>query len=684
MPTKSFICLDGYKIEVEQCLEEGGCRLSSRCAPRTYLRMISTDRTWTGKPSTTQLIAGTMLSFLRLTVDYAIKPDGCAFMAHGTKVHRKLQDVTDDLSLVEEKLTGETTGVTGIFDLLEVEGDSSILADFKTSGSWKVMKALGLYTGDVETDEVFKSGKRKGQRKTRKWLFQSDDMIDRRDWELQLNMYRLQIEEMGFPVDEIRLMCIVRDGNTAVARSRGILRNIYYFEIDRLPDQEVRDYFERKRKNLLLALEQGSWSEPCSEMENWDGIRCERYCPVWQQCSLGIAIHKERGERKMPIKDITDSEREQRGGKIRLGEMRTNEKGVSFPTEVEYFVMDPGTPDANYREQLIKEFHELFADKDGKVRSFRIVLPPYELDRLFPQWRMRYTSGNSLACRGDGGKAGNPGTATAYTEAALEGRELIDAEGPGRGTIICLGDECPATLDKKKCAPQGTLRFLVPELCLDTWFLTTGSINGLLNINDGIRKAQAISPGQWVPMILERVPHQLQHNGKSRTHWIVHLRLAGTLKQFREWSALTLGDVEPEAKMLEAGLPALEGSEMPMDPELDKDETLDEMTFHLAAELNVSLIDFGNYLHYATEEVGLDVVKETVRTTFGNEKKKKALLKKFNKWLKEEPIEMEVVDVDETARDAAEEAAEYDIGRDEQQDELDLLAGKDVDNLEEE
>ena len=144
MPTGFFICLDGHKIEVEECLKEGGCRLKSRCAARTYLRMISTDRPWTGKPSTTQLIAGTMLSFLRLTVPYAVRPDDCAFMVHGTKVHRNLESVPDELSLIEERLTGETTGVTGIFDLLTVEAGKTSLCDLKTWGSWRMTKALGL------------------------------------------------------------------------------------------------------------------------------------------------------------------------------------------------------------------------------------------------------------------------------------------------------------------------------------------------------------------------------------------------------------------------------------------------------------------------------------------------------------------------------------------------------------
>lgn len=48
MPLIGFICPDGEKILIKDCLKEGGCRLKDRCASRTYLQMASQQRgrTW--------------------------------------------------------------------------------------------------------------------------------------------------------------------------------------------------------------------------------------------------------------------------------------------------------------------------------------------------------------------------------------------------------------------------------------------------------------------------------------------------------------------------------------------------------------------------------------------------------------------------------------------------------------
>jgi hypothetical protein len=238
MALRNFICPDGIEIPIGDCLEGDGCRRENRCATRSYLRLVSRERKWTGKPSTTQLINGTMLAWLRLTTNYAVSPDDRAFMIHGTKSHSNLQ-LDDDYSIVEERLDGDDTEVTGIFDVYESEAGLSTLVDYKTSGSYKVAKALGFFVEAEPTGEVFKSGHRKGLPKTVKILKRDDEHVDRWEWELQLNKYRIELERRGFPVDDMRIMCVVRDGNTYIARSRGVYRNTYYFKIARLSDDVV-------------------------------------------------------------------------------------------------------------------------------------------------------------------------------------------------------------------------------------------------------------------------------------------------------------------------------------------------------------------------------------------------------------------------------------------------------------
>ena len=150
--------------------------MGDRCATRSYLRLVSNERPWKGKPSTTQLINGTKLAFLKLTKDFARSPDDSAFMIHGTKGHGNLEAAEDDLSMLEEKFTDDEND-TGIADVIEMEFKKTILVDYKTSGSYKVAKALGFSviteaTGeyhykmvDKDTGEIYKSGPRKGSSK---------------------------------------------------------------------------------------------------------------------------------------------------------------------------------------------------------------------------------------------------------------------------------------------------------------------------------------------------------------------------------------------------------------------------------------------------------------------------------------------------------------------------------------
>ena len=165
---KWFICPDNERIEVADCLKEGGCRMGTRCATRSYLQLVRRERPWTGKPSTTQLIQGTMCAFLKITRDYATHPDSRAFMIHGTKGHGNLEGADGEYSFLEERFDGENTDITGIADVLEIELNYAILVDYKTSGSFKVAKALGFYVDEEGTGEFYKSGKRKGEEKTRK------------------------------------------------------------------------------------------------------------------------------------------------------------------------------------------------------------------------------------------------------------------------------------------------------------------------------------------------------------------------------------------------------------------------------------------------------------------------------------------------------------------------------------
>ena len=92
-----FKCPDGVIIPYKDCLTK--CRMEERCATTPYLRRISQEREWTGRPSTTQLLNGTMMEFLKLTQPYVVDPDKRAFMVSGTMHHESMDEMVKELGL---------------------------------------------------------------------------------------------------------------------------------------------------------------------------------------------------------------------------------------------------------------------------------------------------------------------------------------------------------------------------------------------------------------------------------------------------------------------------------------------------------------------------------------------------------------------------------------------------------
>ena len=289
MPLTHFICPDGGRIPLQDCLRE--CRLEQRCLSLpTLMVIVSQRREWSGRPSTTQLINGTMLEWLKITKDYAIDPRSMAYTLLGSTHHAQLAKPA--IFSTEQQVGDE---ITGIFDLLEPDPEnpgSYILTDYKTYGSWRVARILGIVKERVpHPTDTYKRAGPWGPAGTPKLVtvFRHDPQaVDMREVELQLNHYRILLEERGYKISRMLLQLTVRNGGTVAARERGINQNIYYpVEVRRLPDNEVKAYFAEKRRRLLYHLETGIPPEPCDDMEAWDGRRCLHYCEVAEFCPRG-------------------------------------------------------------------------------------------------------------------------------------------------------------------------------------------------------------------------------------------------------------------------------------------------------------------------------------------------------------------------------------------------------------
>jgi len=201
---EGFICPDKEVTTLQGCFKS--CRMGDRCLTLPTLHYIGKEREWTGTPSTTQLLNGTMMEFLKLTQPYVKDPDGSAFALLGTLHHNKLEEVAKELGIPSEiPLTGDDRD---IFDLLEFDPEAGwCITDYKTWGSYKVQKALGLVETGKRPDPsgaVYKSSGKWGKAGSPKMVStwsRMNNAIDNEEAELQQNRYRIML------LDKIQYYC---------------------------------------------------------------------------------------------------------------------------------------------------------------------------------------------------------------------------------------------------------------------------------------------------------------------------------------------------------------------------------------------------------------------------------------------------------------------------------------------
>lgn len=294
---KWFKCPDGQLTTVEDCIK--GCRLEARCFTVPMLLEMSAERVWSGTPSTTQLLNGTMQEFLTLTKDYAVDPQHRVFAVLGTKIHASLEERAREMNLPAEIALSVDRD---IFDLLEPNDTGWTLTDNKTWGSYRVVRAIGIVSVGKKPDPsgaIYKSSGAWGKAGSPKMVnvFQVDpSKADMWEVEYQLNRYRVMLAERGIEVNKLQCQIVVRDGGLAVARDRGVDRNGYLIPVKYVAGDLIIDYFQKKYKDLMSALERGQWSEVCSPRECWDDNKCKEYCDVAHYCPKGLLF--KTGERQ--------------------------------------------------------------------------------------------------------------------------------------------------------------------------------------------------------------------------------------------------------------------------------------------------------------------------------------------------------------------------------------------------
>lgn len=294
MSLTHFYCPDGKRITVKQCLTPMGCRINNRCAPLPFLRKVSFDRKFEGvSPSAAG--NGPRLIWGKAVFDYCSDPNGRVFAVLGTTIHGRMSDrgITHNVLSEEPLRDKEAKGIADLLEQDEYIPGSFILTDYKTSGSFAVAKWKGIKVkkvdipvlDDKEKQVYFKSGKNKGNPKTKK-----ESRIEHVNPEkelfgvsLQINRYRIFYEQYGFPISRMQIFAIPRDGGTWMATSRAITKNMYLIDIPRMEDDHVLGYYKKLQADVSKAFED-EYARLCEPWENWNGNRCANYCEIKEDC----------------------------------------------------------------------------------------------------------------------------------------------------------------------------------------------------------------------------------------------------------------------------------------------------------------------------------------------------------------------------------------------------------------
>lgn len=305
MPAKWFRCSDNETIEIERCLAWQGCRMDQRCATQAFLELVGFDRKWQGvSPSAAG--NGPRYLYLKAATDYTVDPQDRVWAANGTNVHGKLSIHKFNRNVLSEEALSdeEMKGTADALEEDEWKAGHYILTDYKTWGSFKVAKALGIKSEKVEEtvlDEggkpvILKSGKNKGQPKTKKRTIITQDpaAVDLKAEELQLNRYRIFFEKAGFPISRMQIQFLTRDGGTYVAEGRGITQKMGLISIRRLPNDETLSFYRDLAEEVREAFKTG-YARKCHLWESWERRKCEGgFCEVAEACKAMSKAHGEK------------------------------------------------------------------------------------------------------------------------------------------------------------------------------------------------------------------------------------------------------------------------------------------------------------------------------------------------------------------------------------------------------
>ena len=225
-----------------------------------------------------------------------------------------------------------------------------------------------------------------------------------------------------------------------------------------------------------------------------------------------------------PIVGLTDRNRLDRLGKIRLGIKVTNAAGVEYPKAVDYFVVPP----------------EVQAVYGEKPTALDVLMPGNDIDKVTSVFYRAYSQTRGNVCKGDGEWASR--TIDSSSKTTLEdGTEFgtiarRDAKTVERIKMRCPGKEC-ADYQAGDCREMMSFQFIIPTVQgLGVYQLDSNSINSILNVTGTLSMLETgLGHVAMVPLMLELKPQEITspEDGRRKTIHTIHLTTKGSFAQLQ-------------------------------------------------------------------------------------------------------------------------------------------------------
>ena len=123
-----------------------------------------------------------------------------------------------------------------------------------------------------------------------------DGVRDLLDWAIQINYYRMLLENAGFKVNKMCIQAVCRDASLRIAAERGINKTVYIIPINKISDCWLTRYFQHKAKLLRNAIEGKTLPPICSFRERWGNRKCLAYCAARENCPYAQRLQSQNKE----------------------------------------------------------------------------------------------------------------------------------------------------------------------------------------------------------------------------------------------------------------------------------------------------------------------------------------------------------------------------------------------------